>query len=398
MSERLKIPNNFAINEGVFREGQQALHPNPQRKRQGVVFTRNEQLSITELLMRAGIDIVELGAPVDSPYAVETARALIDLVNPTNTVIAFHGRCKRGDLDAMVEASSNAQHKLFNLYIGTSPENRNGNGGRSIEATIDKALGAILYLREKSKGALIRFSTEDAFRTPRKDLLAVLQKVAPHVDRIGLPDTTGKSYPEDVYDTFQWVMSQIPGKEWEFHGHTDRGLGVEPYRAALRAGANVFSTSLLGLGERTGSASTSAFFAAIYNDDTAARLSDKYDLTMLPVIDRTVANTLRIPIPHTNPLTADGAFTHGAGVHYNAHKRDNGAYSGFDPHDFGRTYDYIVASAVVGGATIMDYAADRGYTVPVEIAKQIAGRVREQARLNGGVTEEQVHVILNDYL
>lgn len=394
----LTIPHNFEINEGLFREGLQAIHPNPQRENQGVMFTRGEQLSVAELMMQARYDIIELGAPVNSPFALETARELIDLANGSvNTAIAFHGRCARVDLDAMLLASQHAHNRIFNLYIGTSPENRQGNGGRSLETTIGKAIASAQYLREQQPDALIRFSTEDAFRTPFDDLMTVISAVSPYVDRIGLPDTTGRAYPEEVEEVVGAVKELVGDKELEFHEHTDLGMGAAGYVAALRKGVNVFSTSTLGLGERTGPASTTGFLSAIYTPSTQAALERRYDLTRVSEVDQRVAGILGIPVPHTNPISARGAFTHGAGVHYNAHRANHGAYAAVEPAAFGREHGFIVASGVVGGAAIMDFAQMYGMELSLETSRAIADHVREQAKRNGEISEPDVLSIIEEY-
>lgn len=387
----IEINSNFSILDSTLREGQQSIHPT--KLGEGIVFTRDQQLEITDLLQQFGVEYIEVGSPIGSEYQASTIKEIACNLRQTNTRLAVHCRCAKIDIDAALKVNPN----IINLYIGTSPENRNGNGARSLEETITLAQKAAYYVKSKNEHMIVRFSTEDAFRTPPEDLKSVIQSVEGVVDKIGLPDTTGCAYPHQIYDVVSEVRSFVDDSiEIEFHGHNDRGLALANYLEALRAGANIFDATIMG-GERNGIATISGLIASIYSPVTMKILREKYNLKMLPTIDQTVADMLGINIPLLQPLTSLGAFSEVSGVHASAHLKSHDSYMNMPASEFGREPSFIVASSVVGGAAIANRALEIGLIIDKEMAKAIAGIIRERAREYGGMSPQEVDQTILEY-
>ena len=62
-------------------------------------------------------------------------------------------------------------------------------------------MALLAQVRQAHPHLILRFSGEDAFRTPTADLCHVYDAVAPYVDRLGTPDTVGVATPEAVKQT-----------------------------------------------------------------------------------------------------------------------------------------------------------------------------------------------------
>ncbi len=86
--------------------------------------------------------------------------------------------------------------------------------------------------------------------------------------------------------------------------------------AAVRAGANYVSASLLGIGERTGITALSSVLANLYVIDE--RVGNRYDLKWLTPAEKYISRICGMEMPPhliTNP--ANG-FAHKAGIHLDA--------------------------------------------------------------------------------
>jgi len=398
------------INETLFREGQQAL--NPKYKNRGVVFSRNEQLAYAERIASSGIHYIEISSPVRSQYGLETARQLVELTrNTPNTEIAVHGRTTVEDIDAFLATGANRLH----LFRGTSQENRNGNGNKSIDQIISETIRAIEYARSKKNGLFIRFGAEDAFRTPIEDLERVVMTLAPYVDLFSLPDTTGRAIPSpeykqeisqlSVYEIVEYIK-ELTGKGIQFHGHNDSGLALANYLAALAAGAEVFDTSIYHLGERNGIPSAKDLILALRTKKNAKLLESLYDVNELHRLDQDVAVKFDQDLP-PNDLFGPNITADTSGVHVAASLNHHEAY---DASNYERERLIVWASAVTGKAAVANRAVqlqlipslvelkrDEQLKIRIlSIALEAAMIIQERAKVSGDISPEQADQIIRD--
>lgn len=401
MSERFTLRprpqdvKNLFINEATLRESAQAV--NPLLPEQALVFTPASRKELAALMIGFGVEQIEIGVPHD-PYALDSAKEIVDMAKHSRkTRVAIHCRCDLNDIDAFFKTGADA----INLYIGTSKENRNGNGGKTIEEIAQKAKRAITTVRETDNSKFVRFSTEDAFRTKWKDLSYVIGNVYPMVNAIGLPDTVGLAYPDEVFNLIKKLRRFVNDAViFEFHGHNDRGNSIINALAALRAGANIIDTSILGYGERNGITSLNGLLSELANPDLLPILQEKYDIKKLNLLTQIFSRIVEIPIPHDQPLVTVGAVRHVAGVHTKADDVDHQAYLSIDPSAFGLDENRysLVASSTVGGNRLQTWARQNlNIDLSPEQAKEAANQVRQHAFTYGPITEDTVRSLVLSY-
>ncbi len=324
------VPPALHIVDTTLREGEQFA---------GAHFTSEQRLTLARQLDAFGVDMIEVPSPRLSPQTEADVRALAEL--GLRSRIVAHIRCVAADLDAAQEAGVAGVH----LFYGASPQLRAYSHGRSLAQMAREAVS--LIQRALGAGLYVRFSAEDAFRTPPDDLAQVFDAVvAAGVHRIGMPDTVGIATPWQVMERVAYFHARYPGVGIEFHGHNDTGCAVANALAALEAGADCIDVTVLGIGERNGITSLSGLIAAVY--PCWRGLLERYDLRRLPELDRSVAQWLGMPIPFNSPITSDSAFTHRAGVHTKAVLRMPGAYEALDPTSFGLLRRIDTTSRLVG--------------------------------------------------
>ncbi len=366
------------IVDTTLREGEQFS---------GAHFTSEQRLALARQLDAFGVDLLEVPSPRISPQTAADVRILAAL--GLRTKVVAHIRCVADDLDAAIEAGVAGVH----FFYGSSPQLRAYSHGRSLAQVAEEAV--TLARCALDDGLYVRFSAEDAFRTPLHDLEQVFDAVvAAGVHRIGLPDTVGIATPWQVMERVAAVHARYPQVGIEFHGHNDTGCAVANALAALEAGADCIDVTVLGIGERNGIASLSGLVAAVY--PRWRGLLERYDLHRLPELDRLVAGMLDMPIPFNSPITSESAFTHRAGVHTKAVLHAPGAYETLDPTSFGLQRRIDTTSRLVGRHALRARASELGLTLDdasAQAAIAYIKRLADSGQLSQAVVDEVIRGI-----
>jgi homocitrate synthase len=246
----------------------------------------------------------------------------------------------------------------------------------------------------RAHGLTVRFSSEDAFRSDRDDLLAIYRAVDElGVDRIGIADTVGIATPRQVEELVSLLRRECRAAI-EFHGHNDSGCAIANAWAALDAGATFIDTTVLGIGERNGITPLGGLIARLHATDPA--LTAAYDLPLLRHLDVRVAEIVGVPVPFNNYLTGATAFTHKAGVHTKAVLADPRTYEIFDPAVFGMERTIAVAHALTGRAAIAARARALGLAFDPATLRAVTTAVKRRAD-DGPLTETELDELLQSW-
>lgn len=367
----------FFLVDSTLREGEQFATAH---------FSSAQRLAIAELLDAFGVEYIELTSPAASP---QSARDLATIARRgLRARILSHIRCHIDDARLAVEAGVQG----VNLLFATSEPLRAASHGRSLDQILDQAAAVIDYLR--GHDLEIRFSCEDAFRTPLPDLLRIYGAVeAMGVQRVGLADTVGVATPRQVFDVVAAVRARV-ACDIEFHGHNDAGCAVANAFCALEAGATHIDVTVLGIGERNGIASLGGLIARLASVDQA--LVARYNLALLPELDRTVAEIVGVGIPFDAPISSPYAFHHKAGMHAKAVLRDPRSYEALDPAQFGRARTVAVAHRLVGWHAVAERGRELGIYLSEAAAREAAARLKALADA-GPLAREDVDELLYEY-
>jgi homocitrate synthase len=369
------------ILDSTLREGEQFADAH---------FTQADRARLALALDASGIDELELPSPAVSRSATASVAEIIQLRLAAQ--VRVHLRCHPADIEMALAAGATG----LNLFLGTSPALAGQSLRRSwpqLARQIRDAVGLAV-----SAGAFVRFSAEDAFRTPRPRLLAAFDvAVEAGARRLGVPDTVGIATPAMVGATVRAVRRRYPGLSVEFHGHNDTGCAVANSVAAWEAGADCLDVTVLGIGERVGITSLGGLLARLYtlNPELVAR----YRLEQLPGLDAMVAAMTGMTVPFNQPLTAAHAFTHVAGVHTNAVLRSPGTYEAIDPAVVGRARVISVGSRLTGRHAVANFLAEvlgrEAAPAEVQIATEALKTAAEGRRLDRAATTNVVRAALS---
>jgi homocitrate synthase len=329
-------------------------------------FSSAQRLAIAEALDTFGVEYIELTSPAASPQSARDLELIAR--RGLRARICAHVRCHLDDARLAVEHGAQG----VNLLYATSAQLRQASHGRSLDQIVEEAAAVIDYLRGHQ--VEIRFSCEDTFRTDLPDLIRIYRAVSElGVQRVGLADTVGIATPRQVYEVVAQVRAAV-ACDIEFHGHNDAGCAVANAFCALEAGATHIDVTVLGIGERNGIASLGGMVARLASLDPAAVA--RYDLTLLPAIDRMVAEIVGVPIPFDAPISSPYAFHHKAGLHTKAVIADPRSYEVLDPAAFGRARTVAVAHRLVGWHAVAERARELGIYLSQAAARQAAARIK----------------------
>ena len=355
--------DRYHIIESTLREGEQFST---------ATFNTAQKLEIAGLLDAFGVEMIELTSPCASPQSEADIRAVLGA--GLRARILTHIRCHKDDARRALDTGVHG----LDIVIGTSAPLMQHSHGKDIRQIIDLAADVIAFVREQAPDIILRFSTEDTFRSRESDLLRVYLAVADLglVDRLGVADTVGVALPQQVYAMVGQLV-RLTGLDVEFHGHNDSGCAIANACAALDAGATHVDTTVLGIGERNGITPLGGLIARLYTLDRS--YVAKYDLPLLPRIDRLVADLCRIDIPFSNYITGPSAFIHKAGIHAKAVLADPATYEILQPADFGLTREVAIGHRLTGWNAIRERSRSLGLNLDDATLKAITQDVKRRA-------------------
>jgi homocitrate synthase len=371
--------DQYAIIESTLREGEQF---NTAR------FDTAHKQMIAAALDQFGVELIEMTSPCASPQSEADIRAIVNM--NLNARILTHIRCNRDDA---LRALDTGVHGV-DIVIGTSPPLMKYSHGKSIAQIIETALDVISFVREQSPHIILRFSTEDSFRSRESDLLRVYLAVADTgmVNRLGVADTVGYATPNQVYALVHQLV-RLTALDIEFHGHNDSGCAIANACAALEAGATHIDTTILGIGERNGITPLGGLIARLYTLNRA--YVAKYHLPMLPQLDALIAEFCGISIPFNNYITGSAAFIHKAGIHAKAVLADPNTYEVLKPEDFGLSREIAIGHRLTGWNAIRDRALTLGLDLDDATLKAITQTVKQRADVQA-LTMSEIDALLNE--
>lgn len=320
----------------TLRDGQQAA---------GVAFSVDDAVDIALALDAIGVEQIEAGTPAAGAHGRQSVAAILRL-NLDATVSAWC-RCRREDVDAAHSVGATNLHiavPASDLHIGQLL-------GIDRAELVSRSVAVVEYALERS--ATVSVGLEDASRADEGFLVELGGRLAElGVARFRYADTVGVLEPVSALDRLRRLTRQVPA-EWEIHAHNDFGLATANTLAAIQAGFDWASTTVSGIGERSGNAS----FAEVA---MAARHLCGSTLNLntagLPALAALVARASGIAVPAGAPVVGSRAFAHESGVHVDGMLKALRAYEAYDPAEVG-SRRRLVLGAQSGRASLRAAAA-----------------------------------------
>ena len=337
------------IFDTTLRDGEQAP---------GASMTLDQKLAVAKQLEILGVDIIEAGFPVSSPYQFETVRAVAGEIR--EATIAALARAVRNDIDKAAESIRKAVSGRIHTFIATSPIHMEYKLKKTPDEVLTMAVEAVRYARNLCSE--VEFSAEDGTRSDVDFLCRITEKVIDAGARIvNIPDTVGYSTPEEYGALIAAIRNRVPNIDkaiLSVHNHNDLGMGVATSLAGIQNGARQIECTVNGIGERAGN----------------FPFEMKIDTRQIYKTSRLVANTIAYPLPKNKAVVGENTFLHESGIHQDGVLKYKQTYEIMRPEDVGREVNNIVLGRHSGRNAILTRIKELGISLSPEETELVYNR------------------------
>jgi 2-isopropylmalate synthase len=346
----------------------------------GVAISPRDKYELARALSDIGVHIMDVGFPAVSESERETLRLVLegrrrgelrqDLevlcmmrsnpadIDATMRVIDELG-CPRDEVTYFVFTSASDLHVKYKL--GKTLLAREGVPASEWlelpvqfyrDANLRMMCDAIRYAR--SAGAkLVEFGGEDGSRADPEYVKRIHREgMEAGGARPSTPDTVGCYSPYAVRDYISQIKAATPEAPLVVHFHNDLGLGAWNTVVALGSGADVFTTSVNGIGERTGNAPMHQVLLQLRYlfgiEIPGFRYERLRDLAHL------MERLSGIPVAPTEPGIGLNVFSHESGIHTAGMLIHPEIYQFIPPGDLGAEVRYVYGKH--SGAMVIEHA------------------------------------------
>src|SRR6202171_3293808 len=237
---------------------------------------------------------------------------------------------------------------------------------------------AIRYARVQGAES-IEFGGEDGSRAD-VDYIAEIHREGLKAGgtRPSTPDTVGCYSPFAVRAYITAIKAAAPDAPLVVHFHNDLGLGAWNTVMALGCGADVFTTSVNGIGERTGNAPMHQVLLQLRYLFGIEIPNFKYD--NLRALARHLEKVSGIPVQPTEPGIGLNVFSHESGIHTAGMLIHPAMYQFMPPEDLGAEISYVYGKH--SGALVIEHALRDARIAPepdlvAAVLKEVK-RIREE--------------------
>lgn len=333
---------------------------------EGVNFSLQDKLLITQKLDELGFDFVEGGFPASNPKDAEYFQRVRELDLRHVQVCAFGMTRRRGvtadqdpGLRALVESHApvcTVVGKTWDLHVSEVLR-------VSAEENLAMIRDSVAYLR--SEGRRVIYDAEhffDGFKAnPEFALRTVRAAAEAGAELIALCDTNGGTLPDHVARAVEAARAALPCPVG-IHTHNDSDLATANSLVAVEHGAVQVQGTINGIGERCGNVDLVAVVAnLVLKKDCQCLTPD--GVGRLTELSRYVYELANMNFRPGQPFVGSSAFAHKGGMHVHAVNRLAASYEHIDPATVGNHRRVLVSelsgrSNIVAATTRMRIAQD----------------------------------------
>ncbi len=322
---------------------------------EGVNFSLQDKLNITQRLDDLGVDFIEGGYPLSNPKDFEYFQEVRKLPLKHARVAAFGMTRRKGASpadDTCLKALLDAQTPIVTIVGKTWDLHVREVLGTTLEENVRMIADSVAHC--KAAGREVFYDAEHFFDGYRQNADYALQTLRAAQDAgasvVILCDTNGGTLPEEVSAAVE-VVRRALRVELGIHCHNDCDVAIGNTLAAVSRGATQVQGTINGIGERCGNAD---LVSAIAN----LALKRGYEvlapgsLQRLTEVSRYVYETANMNFRSGQPFVGISAFAHKGGMHTHAVARNSASYEHVSPELVGNERRILV-SELSGQSTIL---------------------------------------------
>ena len=312
---------------------------------EGISYSVQDKLRITERLDALGLPTIEGGWPGSNPKDAEFFRQAKRLRLRASTLAAFGStrRAATAARDPNLQALLAAETPIITIF------------GKSwtlhvrdvLKVTLDDNLklieDSVAFL--KRRGRHVVYDAEHFFDGYKDDpayaIKSLQAALAGGADTLVLCDINGGSLSTEIAAIIADVASAVRAP-LGIHTHNDSDLAVANALAAVNAGCVQVQGTMNGYGERCGNANLVSLIALLKLKMRINCLADA-KLRELTETSRFVAELSNMAQRPNQPFVGEAAFAHKGGVHVNAVMKNPRTYEHLEPALVGNERKILVS-------------------------------------------------------
>lgn len=337
----------ISIYDTTLRDGSQG---------EGVNFSLQDKLLITQKLDDLGVDFIEGGYPLSNPKDFEYFREVRKLTLKHAKVCAF-GMTRRKNTkpeeDTCLKALLDSEAPVVTIVGKTWDFQVKEVLGATLEENLRMIQDSAAYCR--SRGREVLYDAEHCFDGIKHNVEYALATLKAARDGgatvVILCDTNGGTLPEEIAERVALVRKHLPGVEVGIHCHNDCDVAVANSLAAVAVGATQVQGTINGIGERCGNADLISVIANL-GIKRGYDMLQAGSLGRLTEVSRYVYEIANMNFRSNQAFVGQSAFAHKGGMHTHAIQKSTATYEHIDPALVGNTRRILVGE-LSGQATIL---------------------------------------------
>jgi len=344
----MRAAKHIDLYDTTLRDGSQG---------EGVSFTVQDKLVVTEKLDDLGVRYVEGGWPGSNPRDAQYFEAVKKLKLKTALVTAFGSTARPGrnpSQDDNIKALLAADTPVVTIVGKTWAEEVRSSLRIPLAANVELIGKSAAYLSKRVDTLILDAEHFfDGYATNRAYALECLQAaVEGGASLLCLCDTRGGSLPERITEAV--TEAGKLGVAIGIHCHDDAGLAVANSLAAVQAGATQVQGTMNGFGERCGNANLCTVLPNLQLKLGYKCVSAR-QLKKLGETSRHLYELANMVPDKQAAYVGLSAFTHKGGLHVSAIKRNRSSYEHIDPALVGNEQRVLVSD--LSGKSNLEYKA-----------------------------------------
>ncbi len=369
----LKFPaaDQIRVYDDTLRDGEQMP---------GVAFSPRVKYELARALSEIGVHIMDVGFPAVSDTERETLRLVLEGKRRgelrEDLEILCMMRSTKGDIDAtfrvMDKLGFARDSVTYFIFTSASDLHVKYKLGRNLlaregvpasewlelpvqfyrDANLRMMCEAISYARDNG-AKNIEFGGEDGSRADIDYICRLhVEGMQAGGTRPSTPDTVGCYSPYAVREYIPRIKAAAPQAPLVVHFHNDLGIGAWNTVVALGSGADVFTTSVNGIGERTGNAPMHQVLLQLRYLFGIEIPGFHYE--KLRDLAHRLERASGIMVAPTEPGIGLNVFSHESGIHTAGMLIHPAIYQFIPPEDLGERVHYVYGKH--SGAVVIEHA------------------------------------------
>jgi 2-isopropylmalate synthase len=314
---------------------------------EGISFSLQDKLALTQRLDSIGFDYVEGGYPASNEKDFQYFQRIAGLGLKHAKVCAFGMTRRKGakvETDSGLKALLDSGAAVITLVGKASAFHAT----EVLRTTTDENLAmirdSVAYLVHAGREVI--FDAEhfyDGWKEDRQYALRAIVAAAEAGARlVTLCDTNGGAMPDEVSEMTAAAIAGLPVPVG-VHFHNDCDLAVANSLAGVAAGAVQVQGTINGFGERCGNADLISVVANLAAKKQGYEVLLPGQLNRLTELSRYVYEMVNMNFRGNQPFVGKSAFAHKGGMHVSAIARSTSSYEHIDPQLVGNERRVLVS-------------------------------------------------------